>query len=63
MFYKRNKADPCKYFKWTDTGLTLWIFWIDNFMIWGEEEQAKEEKYEFMKLFDCEDIGPLTEYV
>ena len=63
MHCERNKADPCIYFKWIANGLTLWLLWIDNCMIWGDKEQETEEKYEFMKRFNCEDIGPLTAYV
>ena len=30
-------------------------------MIWGYKEQVIEEKSYFLKMFDCEDIGQLTE--
>ena len=32
-------------------------------MVWGKKEQMKEEKQEFMSGFDCDDVGPLKEYV
>eukprot|EP00957_Ditylum_brightwellii_P053633 4063963-Ditylum_brightwellii.AAC.1 len=32
MGYKRNGADLCMYFKWTMTGLIIWLSWIDDCM-------------------------------
>jgi hypothetical protein len=28
MKYNRSKADPCLYYRWTKTGLALWLSWL-----------------------------------
>ena len=63
MKNERNAADPCVYFKWTAEGLIMWLSWIDDCMVWGPKEQMLIEKQEFMRRFDCDDVGPLEEYV
>jgi hypothetical protein len=30
MKYNRSKADPCLYYHWTETGLVLWLSWVDD---------------------------------
>ena len=63
MKYGRSKADPCLYFKWTVYGLVLWLSWVDDCLVAGKEEGVKEAKSSMMELFDCDDVGKLTEYV
>ena len=61
--FERSGADPCLYFKWTVTGLVVWLSWIDDCMVWGKAEQANKEKDGFVDRFDCDDIGEVKEYV
>ena len=63
MKYERSGADPCMYFKWTAVGLIIWLSWIDDCMMWGNEPELLEEKKDFMSRFDCDDVGELKEYV
>ena len=63
MQYGRSKADPCLYFKWTELGLILWLSWVDDCLVAGKEQGVLKAKASMMKLFDCDDVGPLKEYV
>ena len=49
MGYERSKANPCMYYKWNNTGLTIWISWIDDCMIWGNSTNILEEKTDFLR--------------
>jgi Reverse transcriptase (RNA-dependent DNA polymerase) len=50
----RSKADPCLYFKWTDTGaLLLWFSWVDDCFITGPEIEVTKFKEELMSAVDC----------
>ena len=60
---KRSKADPCMYYSWTQWGLVIIISWIDDNLIVGSKEAARNVKNMFMQQFDCDDVGPLNEYV
>ena len=60
---ERSKADPCMYFSWTQWGLVIIISWIDDNMIVGSKEAVKNVKKMFMEQFECDDVGPLNEYV
>ena len=59
----RSKADPCMYYKWTKAGLVVWTSWIDDNLVLGPHDEMKSEKKKFMKIFECDDVGPLEEYV
>jgi hypothetical protein len=61
--YERSKADPCLYSCWTNNRLVLWLTWVDDCLIAGEKEQVIKEKDKMKNLFDCDDIGEMTEYV
>lgn len=64
MECKRSDADPCMYFKWTESdGLLIWLSWIDDCVCFGKDVAVEESKSEMKKLFECEDIGDLNEYV
>ncbi len=64
MGYTRSKADPCLYYKWTNSyGLVIWISWVDNCLVCGTPDRVREAKAQRMKCFDCDDIGDLTEYI
>jgi hypothetical protein len=63
MEYKRSKADPCLYFAWTALGLVLWISWVDGCLAVGKKEAVMKAKAQMMKRFDCDEVGPMKEYV
>ena len=63
MTYKRSKADLCLYYKWTETGLSLWISWIDDCLTVGKEKIALQAKKQMTQLFNCDDTGEMQEYV
>ena len=63
MKNKRNGADPCLYFKWTNFGLIVWLSWIDDCMCWGPAEVVPKESKEFTSRFDCDEVGEVKEYV
>ena len=63
MQNKRSGADPCLYFKWTVTGLVVWLSWIDDCMCWGAKSVVMKENEEFMRRFNCDDVGEVREYV
>ena len=41
----------------------MWISWIDDMLCIGHPDDVKESKDAFMKIFACDDIGELKEYV
>jgi hypothetical protein len=63
MKYERSMADPCLYFFWTMRGLIIWLSWIDDCLVAGNEEGVLATKEQIKARFDCDDIGELTEYV
>jgi hypothetical protein len=63
MKYIRSKADPCLHFKWTETGLIIWISWVDDFLVCGNVKDVLEAKAMMGQIFDCEDAGIMNEYV
>ena len=63
MEYKRSKADPCMYFKWIKGKICIWLTWVDDCLIIGDKATVIEEKEKWKKLFECDDVGELKEYV
>ncbi|KAL7575735.1 hypothetical protein ACA910_003068 [Epithemia clementina (nom. ined.)] len=63
MGFKQNKADPCLYYKWSEFGLILFLSWIDDIIIFGTKEGVAHYKKMFTDRIDCNDVGPLNEYV
>jgi hypothetical protein len=60
----RSEADPCLYYKWTDTGsLVLWLSWVDDCLLLGPKEELMKLKQQIMDAVACDDGGELTEYV
>jgi hypothetical protein len=51
------------YFCWTMSGLIIWLSWIDDCLVAGNEEGMLASKEQMKARFDCDDIGELTEYV
>ena len=61
---KRSKADPCLYYKWTDTGaLLLWMSWIDDCVVTGPDDELLKLKEEIMNAVECDDGGEIAEYI
>jgi hypothetical protein len=63
MGYARSAADPCMYYKKTALGLVIFLSWVDDMLICGRKEAVLQAKKEFMSKLDCEEQGPLIEYV
>jgi hypothetical protein len=63
MEFKRSKADPCLFYKWTDAGLVLWVVIVDDCLGTGPTEELKKAKAELMQIFACDDQGEMTEYI
>jgi hypothetical protein len=63
MGYSRSAADPCLYYKWIDGKLNIWLSWIDDCLNVGDPDQVQIAVQDLMKLFDCEELGQLNEYV
>ena len=63
MGFRRSSGDPCLYHKTNSSGHILIISWIDDLLIVGSETDIAVTKEQLKKRFDCDDIGPLKEYV
>jgi hypothetical protein len=64
MGYTRSSADPCLYFRWDEHGeLCVWLTWIDDCIIVGSNQVVDRERRKMMQLFECDDVGPMEEYV
>ena len=63
MSFKRNAADPCLYYNWTEFGLIIWISWIDDLLIVGNKQGVLKYKEEMMTKFECDEVGELQKYV
>jgi hypothetical protein len=63
MKFERSKADPCLYYSWKPSGLTLWMSWIDDCLVVGSVENVKDAKQKMINRFDCDVIGNMDEYV
>lgn len=51
------------YYKWSAVGLLVWLSWIDDCACFGKESAVEDSRNEMMKLFDCDDVGDMDEYV
>ena len=64
MGYKRNRADPCLYYKWDSTvGLIMWISFIDDMLVVCNEKYMDDVKQKFTNTVDCDDMGAMVEYI
>jgi len=45
------------------TDLVIWLIWIDDCLIAGDEKGFKTLKEQIKSRFDCDDVGILNEYV
>ena len=60
----RSKADPCLYYTWDALyGLVVILSWIDDILFFGKCEGVLHYKKKIMDLINCDDIGPLTDYI
>ena len=60
----QSKADLCLYYTWdAPYGLIVILSWIDDHLIFGKREGALHYKKKITDLIDCDDIGPLTDYI
>ncbi len=63
MGLKRSTTDPCLYYKWVDGWLVMMMSWIDDNAIIGQEKYVLDLKKALMNQFECQDCGPMDEYV
>ena len=65
MGYKRNRADPCLYYKWDSTmGLIMWGSFIDDMLVVCNEKYMDDVvKQKFTNTVDCDDMGAMVEYI
>ena len=57
-------ADPCLYYKWDPMiGLIVCLSFIINIHIVCKEEGMSMVKEQFTVTVDCDDIGPMKEYI
>ncbi len=58
-----SHADPCLYFKWVEGQVVMMMSWIDNNAIVGKEQDVLDLKKLLMRQFECDDCGPMNEYL
>jgi hypothetical protein len=64
MKFEWSKADPCLYYAWKLSGLTLWMLWIDDcLVVVGSKTNVKDAKQKMIDRFDCDVIGNIDKYV
>jgi hypothetical protein len=61
--FKRSKADPCVFCNWTKAGIVIWMVVVDDCCGMGPESELLESKKQLMEIFDCDDQGPMREYI
>jgi hypothetical protein len=59
----QSNADPCLYFKWVEGIIVMMMSWINDNAIIGQESDVLNLKNELKKQFECDDCGPMVEYV
>ena len=60
----RSKADPCLSYTWDAMyGLVVMLSWIDDILIFGKREGVLHYNKKIIDLIDCDDIGPLMDYI
>ena len=61
---RHSKADLCLYYTWDAVyGLIIILSWIDDLLIFGKCEGVIHYNKMIADLIDCDDIGPLTDYI
>jgi Reverse transcriptase (RNA-dependent DNA polymerase) len=62
--YQQSEADPCMYHRWDEHGnICIWLTWIDDCIAIGKESVVVRKCAKLMQLFDCDDVGPMQEYM
>ena len=44
MGYLHLPDDPCLYYSWMMTGLVIWLTWIDDCLITGDEKESRQQR-------------------
>ena len=55
--YQRSKVDSCLHFMWTESGLLVWLSWVDDFFVIGPHGRVLIAKSELKAEVDCDDVG------
>jgi hypothetical protein len=63
MGFKRSKADPCLFYRWTSNGVVLWMVVVDDCCGIGRETELLASKRQLMDIFACEGQGHMKEYI
>jgi hypothetical protein len=60
--FKRSKADPCVFFKWSPAGIIVWVVVVDDCCGTGPPKELLKLKAQLKKIFDCDNQGDMKEY-
>jgi hypothetical protein len=63
MNFKRSAAYRCLYYCWTMYGLVVWLSWIDDCLVPGDNRAVEAAKEKMKSRFECDDLGELNKYV
>ncbi len=63
MGLAQSNTDPCLYFKWVEGKIVMMMSWINDNAIVGQDSDVLNLKRELMKQFECNDCGPMNEYM
>ncbi len=61
--FKRNEADPCLFYAWSNEGLVIWVIWVDNNLVIALHSILEQEQDMITKYFECNNFGNMTEYI
>ena len=61
--YQQSKADPCLYYVWIGTELTVMVAWVDDVMVLGTWELVDRVQRDIESVFTCKREGELSKYV
>ena len=56
----RNSCDPCLHYKWIGGKLTIFILWVDDYLVAGPENDVITETTKFRELYDTIDEGKMN---
>ena len=59
----RSKADPCICYCWTVYVMLILLSWIDKFLCVGHPESVEKSREKINRMFKCDDVGNMEEYV
>ena len=61
--FEKSAADPCLCFAWKTHGLVLWLSWMDDCLVCGNETDACKAKEDMKQRFDCDDKSKMKECI